>query len=135
MTGRQITGGDDLVLDPITSLAYQTVLTPWIAGGTEFGTSAVDASEADRQALMDAVGVKVVDDHTLEVTASTPSAVLPAIFSMWITWAEPQWSIDANGDFWIDPENINTYGPYTLKEWVRGDGGSLTMIKNPFWPG
>lgn len=122
-------------LDPRTASPYQTVLTPWIAGGVEFGSSSVDATDEERQALIDAVGVEVIDDHTLAVTASTPSAVLEAIFTMWVTWAEPQWSIEANGDFWIDPENINTFGPYALKEWVRGDGGSLTMIKNPFWPG
>jgi len=25
------------------------------------------------------------------------------------------------------------YGPYTLKEWIHDT--SITMIKNPFWPG
>ncbi len=122
-------------LDPKTAGPYQYVLTPWIKGGDEFGTSDVAADDATRQGLIDALGIKVVDDHTLEVTAPVASAVTQTIFTMWVTWAEPAWALEANGEFWTEPENIATYGPYTLKEWVHGDGGSLTMIKNPFWPG
>ena len=85
--------------------------------------------------MIDALGIKVIDDQTLEITAPIASAVTQTIFTMWVTWAEPAWAIDANGEFWTEPENINTYGPYALKEWVHGDGGSLTMVKNPFWPG
>lgn len=129
---------DSLVrtLDPRTAGPYQYVLTPWIVGGAEFGAPEVaDADDATRQGLIDALGIKVIDEHTLEVTAPIPSAVTQTIFTMWVTWAEPKWSVDENGEFWTEPENIATYGPYTLKEWVHGDGGSLTMVKNPFWPG
>lgn len=49
--------------------------------------------------------------------------------------AQPQWLIEEQAEFWIDPANIATYGPFALKEWVRGDGGSLTIVKNPFWAG
>lgn len=122
-------------LDPKTAGPYQYVLTPWIKGGDAFGTSDVAADDATRQALIDALGIKVVDATTLEITAPVASAVTQTIFTMWVTWAEPAWALEANGEFWTEPENINTYGPYALKEWVHGDGGSLTMIKNPFWPG
>jgi len=122
-------------LDPKTAGPYQAVLAPWIQGGAEFLASDPAASDADRQPLIDALGIKVVDDHTLAITAPLASSVTPVIFSMWVTWAEPQWSVDANADLWFLPENIATYGPYTLKDWVRGGGGSMTLIKNPFWPG
>src|SRR5262249_33709655 len=36
-------------------------------------------------------------------------------------------------DSWTDPENINSYGPFALKEWVHDD--HMTFVKNPFWPG
>src|SRR5690606_35857099 len=32
-----------------------------------------------------------------------------------------------------EPENFVSYGPYAIKEWPRGE--SITLIKNPFWPG
>lgn len=122
-------------LDSRTAGPYQAVFQSWVQGGVEFATSDPKASDADRQKLIDALGIKVVDDHTLELTAPLSSGVTPVIYGLWGFWAEPQWSVEANAEFWTEPENIATYGPYTLKEWVHGDGGSLTLIKNPFWPG
>ncbi len=121
-------------LDPATASPYQYVLMPWILGGTEFGTSDPSADAATRQALIDALGIKVVDDQTLQITLPTASSVATTIFSMWITWAEPPWAVEEYGEFWMEPENAITYGPFALKEWQHGSGGSLTMIKNPFWP-
>ncbi|MDX2161139.1 MAG: peptide ABC transporter substrate-binding protein [bacterium] len=120
-------------MNPETAAPYQYVLTPWVAGAADYGSA--DPATADLEALRAAVGITVVDEYTLEVTASNASAVTPLIFALWITTAQPQIVIDEFADFWIDPENIATYGPFALKEWVRGDGGSLTMIKNPFFPG
>jgi oligopeptide transport system substrate-binding protein len=114
-------------LDPLNAAPYGGVLAPWIAGGVEYNGGAGAAED---------VGVRVVDTYTLEITAGQPSAITDLVLaSLWLVNAQPQWVIDEAADFWIDPENINTYGPFALKEWVRGDGGSLTMIRNPFWAG
>ena len=121
-------------LDPVTAAPYQLVWAPWVAGGVEFAGSG-EASAEDQQALRDAVGIVVVDDWTLEVTVPQVAAPTPLIYAQWFAIAQPQAVVEEFGDFWIDPENIVTYGPFALKEWVRGDGGSLTMIKNPFWAG
>ncbi|MFN8528457.1 MAG: peptide ABC transporter substrate-binding protein [Anaerolineae bacterium] len=120
-------------LDPNTAGPYVYVLRPWIAGGDAF--SAADPAAADLETLRSAVGVNVIDDYTLEVTLSQASGIAPLIFGMWITTAQPQFAIDEYTDFWTDPANIATYGPFALKEWVRADGGSLTMVRNPFFPG
>lgn len=121
-------------LDPVLAGPYSYVLRPWIVGGPEFNDD-VEADDAARQAHIDALGINAVDDFTLEVTVNQASAVTPYIFGLWITVAQPSWLIDEQADFWINPENIQTYGPFTVKEWVRGDGGSMTLIKNPFWVG
>jgi oligopeptide transport system substrate-binding protein len=113
-------------LNPDTTAPYQYVLSPWIVGGAEY---------ANGEGAMEGVQVAVVDSNTLTITTPAPSAVVPFIFTMWVTMAQPQSIIDEYAEFWIDPENIATYGPFALKEWVRGDGGSLTMVKNPLWPG
>ncbi len=120
-------------LDPNTAGPYQYVLLPWIAGGPEFGSA--DPATADMEALRAGVALNVVDEYTLEITVVQPSAVTSMIFGLWITAAQPQFAIEEFSDFWIDPENIATYGPWALKEWQRGDGGSLTMIRNPHFPG
>jgi oligopeptide transport system substrate-binding protein len=134
VTAQDFAYGIQRSLDPLTASPYQYVLLPWIVGGEEFGLAA-EATEEERATLIENLGIEVVDDYTLQITTPEASVVTPFIFGMWITVAEPSWAIDEFADFWIDPGNINTYGPFTLQEWVRGDGGSLTMIKNPFWPG
>jgi oligopeptide transport system substrate-binding protein len=122
-------------LDPRTAGPYQYVLIPWIAGGSEFGSADPAGAEADLQALADAVGVTVVDEYTLEVSVPQASSITPLIFGMWITTAQPQFAIEEAAEFWIEPASIATYGPYALKEWNRGDGGDLTLILNPLFPG
>ncbi len=135
LTAQDYAYGIQRTLDSKTAGPYQYVFQEWIQGGKDFATSDPNASDADRQKLIDALGIKVIDDHTLQLTAPLSSGVTPLIYGLWGMWAEPQWAIDANGEFWTEPENINTYGPYTLKEWTHGGGGNLTLVKNPFWPG
>jgi len=113
-------------LDPATAAPYQLVWAPWVQGGVEYATEAGSVED---------VAIRVVDDLTLEVTVPRIAAPTALIYSRWFAVAQPQAIIEEFGDFWINPENIATYGPFALKEWVRGDGGSLTMIKNPFWAG
>jgi oligopeptide transport system substrate-binding protein len=114
-------------LDPVNAAPYGPVLAPWIAGGVAYNSGEGAAED---------VGITVVDTYTLEIAAGQPSAITDLVLaSLWLVHAQPSWVIDEQADFWTDPENINTYGPFALKEWVRGDGGSLTMIKNPFWAG
>lgn len=134
VTAQDFAYGMIRTLDPVTAAPYQLVWAPWVAGGVEFAGSG-EATAEEQQALRDALGINVVDDWTLEVTVPQLAAPTALIYAQWFAIAQPQAVIEEFGDFWIDPENILTYGPFALKEWVRGDGGSLTMIKNPFWAG
>jgi oligopeptide transport system substrate-binding protein len=52
---------------------------------------------------------------------------------MWIATAQPSWLIEEVGDLWIEDENYQSFGPFALKEWAHDE--SVTLIKNPFWPG
>ncbi|MEP7290647.1 MAG: peptide ABC transporter substrate-binding protein [Chloroflexota bacterium] len=127
---RMLTAGDfaygiTRTLSAEVASPYVYVLQPWIVGAYDFFDNG-DAS---------VLGLNVIDDQTLEVTLPIGSSIAPVIFDLWVTFAQPQWVIDEFGEFWTDPENMVSFGPFALKEWERGDGGSLTMIKNPFWPG
>jgi oligopeptide transport system substrate-binding protein len=113
-------------LDPATAAPYSYVLLPYIVGAAEF-----NAGEADASAL----ALEVVDDNTYTVLAPDAAAFAPSIYGLWMARPVPQIAIDAFGDSWTDPANIATYGPYALKEWVRGSGGSLSVVVNPFWAG
>lgn len=111
-------------LDPATAGDYAYVLAPQVVGGVEFNTGGGARED---------VGVRAVDDYTVEVVAPQPVAYTTSIYGLWMARPQPQWVIDEVGEFWIEPENFVSYGPYAIKEWPRGE--SITLIKNPFWPG
>ncbi len=121
-------------LDPATAGPYAYVLNIAVAGGKEYNTANLDEiSEEDLAALRDAVGVTVIDDYTLEIVAPSQAAFVDDILGLWMAVAQPAWLIEAEGDFWTEPEVMQSYGPYALKEWLHDE--SLTLIANPFWPG
>jgi oligopeptide transport system substrate-binding protein len=119
-------------LDPATASPYAYV--NWIIkNAQEVNGGAEDAEENPLYGQVDEVGVRAVDDFTLEYTLKEPAAFYPAIASMWINFAEPQWLIEEKGDRWIEAGIIQTYGPYALKAWEHDV--SVTVMANPFWPG
>ncbi len=98
-----------------------------------------DLSDEEKQALIDGVAAKALDDYTLEVTFTTSAVYNLNIIGLWVAHAEPQWLIEgdecteARGDRWTEPGFNQSYGPFVLQEWIHD--ASLTMVKNPFWPG
>jgi oligopeptide transport system substrate-binding protein len=77
----------------------------------------------------------------LELSFINQVAYNVQIAGLWVAYAEPNWviegdcdgGVEARGERWIEPGFFQSYGPYTLKEWVHDD--YLSMAKNPFWPG
>lgn len=126
---RYVTAGDFIYgmhrsLSPETGSYYGGVMSSWLVGG--------EAAISGEGALED-VAVVALDDYTLEVTVTQPAAFIPNILGMWMAVAQPEWVIEEYGDFWTEAENMQSYGPFALKEWLHGE--SLTLIANPFWPG
>jgi oligopeptide transport system substrate-binding protein len=118
-------------LKPETASPYAYVLSFVLAGAEEFNTGAVTDTAT--------VGVKALDDATLQLTFKEPAAYNASIAGMWTGYAEPSWLIngddctEARGQRWIEPGFLQTYGPFTVKEWVHDS--SITLVKNPFWIG
>ena len=111
-------------LDPATAGDYAYVLAPQVVGGVEFNNG---------EGAREDVAITAVDDYTIEIVAPEPVVYTPAIYGLWMARPQPEWVIEEAGEFWIEPENFVSYGPYALKEWPRGE--SITIVANPFWPG
>jgi oligopeptide transport system substrate-binding protein len=115
-------------LNPDTASDYAYVLTTVIEGAADYNGGVITDTAQ--------VGVKAVDDTTLEITLvddAAGAAYIPNIMGMWIAHAQPQWLIEERGDRWTETGFQQSYGPYTLKTWNHDS--DLTLIKNPFWPG
>lgn len=112
-------------LDPATASDYAYVLNTIIQGAEDYNSGTVTDTAS--------VGVKALDDSTLEVKITQPASYATAILSLWVASALPQWQIEERGDRWIETGFFTSYGPFTLKAWNHES--DMTLIKNPFWPG
>ena len=82
---------------------------------------------------LDSVGVRAVDDYTVEFTLEQPAGYFPAIAGMWINRPAPREPIEKFGEKWTEPGNIVTNGPYCLDTWEHES--KMVMVKNPRWYG
>ena len=122
--GTPVTAGDfefafKRILDPATGAGY-AYLMHIIDGGAEFNGG--DGS-------IDAVGVRAVDDKTLEVTLSSPAPYFIAQTTHNTAYPVPRHIVEEFGADWARPENIQVNGAFKVSEWKIGE--VLTVLKNP----
>lgn len=85
-----------------------------------------------RRMPLEALGVRAVDDLTVEVTTEDPAPYLPALLSF--TWVSPRRAIEKYGDTWSTrPETSVSSGPYRLVEWTKG--ARITLELNTSYRG
>src|SRR5689334_2958810 len=131
VTAQDFAYGIVRTIDPATASDYAYALLPYLAGADDFNSG--------KNTDPNSVGVKAVNDTTIQYTFTAPAVYNLNLLGLWIAHAEPKWLIagddctQAAGDRWTEQEFFQGYGPFTLKEWVHDT--SLTLIKNPFWPG
>ncbi len=128
VTANDVVYGTRRTLDPNSASDYSFMLYI-LEGAEEFNTASPDAENFEE--LRNAVGVRAVDDTTVEFTLKAPAAYFPAITAMWVTFPQPQATIEQYGDNWTEAGLIVTNGPYTLREWNHG--ASIWIEKNPLW--
>jgi oligopeptide transport system substrate-binding protein len=119
--------------DPDVASPYQYVLGAGLGELKGCDDLANNKDASKKQALVDALGVKAVDDTTIQFTLNKPIATFTTIWSLWATFPSRQDVITKFGDKWTEPANIVTNGPYTLKEVVAKD--HATLVPNPNWAG
>ncbi|SET86418.1 peptide ABC transporter substrate-binding protein [Paenibacillus sp. NFR01] len=78
------------------------------------------------------VGLKVVDDYTLEITTTLPHAILGDLV---LAGAMPinSKNLQAHPTDWFEPQNFVSNGPYTVKSFTSN--GELVMVANPNYVG
>jgi oligopeptide transport system substrate-binding protein len=120
-------------LDPKNASPYGYLLGMVLKGAADFnnGTTTDFAT----------VGVQVVDDATIALTFLAPAVYNVQIAGLWVARPQPKWVIEgdcdgavsARGERWTEPGFFQSYGPYTMSEWIHDS--SMVIVKNPFWPG
>lgn len=88
---------------------------------------AVNRGEADP----DALGVKALDDQTLQITLTRRVPYFLRILTSNATVPLPRHVIDTHGRGWTKPENFVSNGPFYLTQWVPNT--RIDMMKNPYF--
>jgi len=125
-----------ILFDIVGCEALYTSLTPPEAaevtatpGATEAGTDA--AYEAAKAAL----GVRAVDDRTLEVRLTHPAPYFPTVASTWVFYPVKEESLAAGGDAWAqDPAQRIGNGPFTMTSFA-GDQRIGFAANEHYWAG
>ncbi len=126
--GKPLTAGDfeyswKRTLNPDTGADYAYSLYD-IESAEEYNTGTIkDAGK---------VGVKALDESTLEVRLRRPAAYFPSMLAFITTFPQRKDVIEKHGLEWTEPENIVTVGPYKVASWRHHDNMLLTA--NPdYW--
>ena len=110
--------------DPATASEYA-----WYVELTQMENAAeIVAGEMEPSEL----GVRAVDDHTLEVTLNQPLPYFPQMAVHYTLMPSPQVTIEAFGSDWTAPENIVSNGAYVLTDIAVNE--FFRLEKNPeYW--
>ncbi|MBT5876933.1 MAG: peptide ABC transporter substrate-binding protein [Candidatus Latescibacteria bacterium] len=85
-----------------------------------------------RKMPLDSLGVRAVDDVTLEVRTEQPVPYLP--YNLAQSWASPRQAVEKYGDEWsTKPEWSVSSGPFMLSEWYKNE--RIVLNINPDYRG
>ncbi|QQR37063.1 peptide ABC transporter substrate-binding protein [Devosia oryziradicis] len=115
--GVPVTAGDFVyafqrLFDPKTASDYAYLQFP-IKNGSEIADGSVTN--------FDELGVKAIDDKTLEITLEGPTPYFLGALTHYTAFPVPKHIVEKVGNDWTKVENIVSNGAYTPVEWVPGN--------------
>lgn len=110
-------------IDPATGSPYSYLLNP-ILKATEANSG---------KATLDEVGVKALDDKTLEIKLTEPTPHFIGVMANTVTFAVRKDAVEKNGEkYGTKADTVIYNGSHVVKEWVNNS--KITLEKNPnFW--
>jgi len=114
------------ILNPDTAAEYASFFSDaGIVGAADYNAGKGSA---------DALGVKAVDDNTLQIQLEISIGYFPNLAALWVVPPLRQDIIDKAGDAWTqDPSTYIGNGPFKMSEWVHQD--HITLVPNPSYAG
>jgi len=121
--------------------AYSRILEPELGApyaSMLFRMEGAEAYSEGRLADFDEVGVKALDDRTLQITLDGPTPYFPLMLTHYTWFPVHRGTIEAHeafarrGSGWTRPENYVGNGPFVLKEWLPNQ--RIIVEKSPtYW--
>ncbi len=120
VTANDVEYGTKRTIDPATGSDYAYV---------QYVIRNAYAVNTGESSNLDSIGVKALDDHTVQFTLEQPAGYFPFIAGMWINYPLPREVIEEFGAEWTEPGNLWSCGPYLLDTWQHES--HIVQVKNP----
>lgn len=127
--------------DPVTAgdfeYSWKRTVSPELAADYAYQFSGIvgaddyNSCEENCDAVRDAMGVKALDDRTLEVTLTSAQPWFIQQMAHHSFLAVHQETVEQFGDRWTEAENIVTNGPFMLETWDHNS--RIDMVKWADW--
>lgn len=115
-------------LNPNTASDYAYQLY-YLKGGEAYNIADPEALSAEElKKLEDAVGVKAVDEKTLQVTLEKPAPYFLELLSFYTYYPVNKKVQEANPEWFNEATSYVSNGPFKLTEWKHKE--SITIVKN-----
>ena len=112
------------VLTPATGAQYVNMISDYVVNGQEYYEGTASAED---------VGIKAVDDNTLEFTLKAPCPYFVDLVSMWVYFPVQEATVEANGDKWTTTaESYIGNGPFKVTQITPGESYVLEKNEN-YW--
>ncbi len=119
------------LFDPRTASGYAAKFAPLLHNADRFISADPRTSPNDLARFANDLGVKAVDDHTVQFQLNAPVSAFPTIVGAWLGRVVPHEVIEDNGVSWTDIGAMWTSGPYVLVD--REPFRFLLLRKNPLY--
>jgi oligopeptide transport system substrate-binding protein len=131
LTAKDFVLGIQRTCNPDNAGHYQYILTNIVGCDDYYGAGKETAEK--KAELLKAVGVKAVDDSTIEIKLQNAQPTFATLLAMWPTFPVPSHKIATPDAKWLGPlENVYN-GPYMPKAYT--EKASLELVPNPNWSG
>jgi oligopeptide transport system substrate-binding protein len=110
-------------VDPAAGNDYAFALFP-LKGGVAILQGAAPPDE---------LGVRALDELTLQVTMEEATPYFPLLATIWTYYPVPRHAIEAEGDDWTEAGTIVSNGPYMLTSWEHD--ARMVFERNPHYYG
>lgn len=125
--------------EPVTAqdfeFAWKRALSPELASENAYMLFPLKNGQAynEKKAAADQVGVKAVNDRTLEVTLEKPAAYFVSLMAFHAFYPVHQKTVTASPDKWAtDVSTLIGNGPFKISNWVHI--GKIEFVKNDnYW--
>ncbi len=124
--------GIERTCNPDNAGEYQYILSNIV--GCDDYYAATDKSASEKAALREKLGVRAIDDTTIEFKLQQPQPTFTTILTMWMTWPVPVHIVPDGSTPWPeDPTKLAFNGPFVVSEYVPKE--RMVFTRNPNYAG